>query len=240
MQVELLGRVHRRDPRPGLHGVGVDPSRHVDEADDRRQPHLAAFDDERVVVQLAHEPAEPDLGSASGRVREQEREVAPREADGVELASVRLHDVDDLGEDRVPCPLAELSRDDWQLVECEVRERRRPLDAPDALDLEPQHHREALLGVRARDRVAQHLRARNGAPLEPSTDARAELAGIRAVRDDVVGPSVERLHERCEVVGAGHHDRRDAACAARRSRSRSSKPRESPGTRTRSGAASRR
>jgi hypothetical protein len=87
VQIELVGGVHGRDPRARLHLVGVEPTRDVHEADDRRQLHGRALDDEGVVVQRADEPAEPHLGPPGRRVRKEECEVVAREADGVELPS---------------------------------------------------------------------------------------------------------------------------------------------------------
>ena len=164
-------------------------------------------------MELAHEPAEAHLRSAGRRVREKQREVAAREADGVELPPVRLDDVDDLLEDRVASALAELALDHGQLVEGQVRETGRPLDATDALDLEPQHQGEALLGQRSRHRVPQQLRARHRAPLQPGADASAELAEVGRVGDDVVRPAIERLDQRCHVVRASQDDRRHRARA---------------------------
>jgi hypothetical protein len=205
MEVELLGGMEERGPGSLLQLVGRRPGQRRRESQRRREALLAAVDPDLQLCDLPREPLEPGLRALRGSVRHQQRQVAAGDPDQVELASVFLDHLHQLGQHLVAGARPEPGLERGQLVQREVRQGARPAAPADALDLLRQARLEGFLGQPAGDRIHNQAVMRHRTALEPDPHARAQLRGAQAQVRHVVRADLEGAQARGMIVREHQH-----------------------------------
>ena len=126
VEVELLGLIGQRRPRPVLQFVARQPALELGVTDERGETDRFAVHPEVVAVHQPRQPLQTDLGPVGRCVRQKQDQHTADKADVVELATVGLDQADDLRQQLVSHPRPQSGLDAGQLVDGQVGKRADP------------------------------------------------------------------------------------------------------------------